>query len=422
MDKTTYRYAGLQRVSSPGLSVAQAGERLRRFAYVEQRLMRLLASRVVSIPQRDVKALLARMQYEAALHAEAWRNRVVEMRTNKSKLEGTPDAALEILFDEAEHLPATYPFLFVVTNLLKPALSEAYHSYEATTNELADYESVRIVRQHLTDEEEHRRLLALALVNLDPTAEEQQKASEWLEMLTTYLAAAGSIDGSSSRTEARPRTASLNPYHIVPALARDTSIPRVWDFTVPAADDVKGYLDYLLALRISEINVSEGLAIVLCETPDRPWSFYLDIARHCWDEMRHSLFGEAGVEAVYARRDALPMRDYEGVYVTEAPPLEQYAVLGLEVEGKNMKYPPGKRQEWEFARDSARQPLVTTFQDFDWADEVVHVNIARRQLDTWFEGGLKAISQFAKDGKEHRTEVKQRHLPTQIQPSAPSQA
>lgn len=421
MNDTTYRYAGLQRVSSPGLSVAQAGERLLRFAYVEQRLMRLLASRVVSVPQRDIKALLARLQYESALHANAWRNRVVEMRTNKSKLEAAPDAALEILFDEAEHLPDTYPFLFVVTHLLKPALSAAYRVYEATTNELADYESVRIVRQHLADEEQHLRLLSLALAAIEPDEEEQHIAAEWQEKLAAYLASSSDIDGSSPPAAALPRRASLRSYHVPRTLARDTSIPRVWDFTVPAADDTNGYLDYLLAIRVSEINVSEGLAIVLCETSDRPWSFYLDIARHCWDEMRHSLFGEAGIEAVHARRDALPMRDYEGVYVTEAPPLEQYAVLGLEVEGKNMKYPPGKRQEWEFARDNARQPLVTTFQDFDWADEVVHVNIARRQLDTWFEGGLKAISQFAKDGKAHRTEVKQRHSPTQIQPSAPSQ-
>jgi hypothetical protein len=31
---------------------------------------------------------------------------------------------------------------------------------------------------------------------------------------------------------------------------------------------------------------------------------------------------------------------------------------------------------------------MTTFQNFDRADEVVHINIARGQLDFWFEGGL----------------------------------
>ncbi len=130
--------------------------------------------------------------------------------------------------------------------------------------------------------------------------------------------------------------------------------------------------------------------------------------------MRHSLFGEAAVEHTYGHRGAIPIRDYEAIYALEAPPLEQYAVLGLEVEGKNMRYPPGKRQEWEFARDMAHHPLMTTFQDYDWADEVLHVNIARRQLDGWFEGGLRAISEFSRRGKAHRTEVKARQTPTAI--------
>lgn len=414
MDNKGYRYAGLQRVFTAGLSVTEAVERLRRFAYVEQRLMRLLASRIVSIPQRDIKVLLARLQYEDAVHADGWRNRIVELRTNKSKLEGAPDQALALLFAEAEHLPGTYPFLAAVTHVLKPALSEAYRAYEMASNDLADYPSVRLLRQHLTDEQEHLRLLSLALGDIEPTGEERRLAARWEESLTAFLAAAGGIDGTAPRAESRPPIAPVQPYRIPRALARDRTVPRVWDFEVPQLEDTSAYLNYMMSLRLSEINVAEGLAIVLFETPGRPWSFYLDISRHCWDEMRHSLFGEAGIEATYGDRAALPMRDYEGVFVMEASALEQYAVLGLEVEGKNMRYPPGKRQEWEFARDLGRHPLMTTFQDFDWADEVLHVNIARRQLDSWFEGGLKAISAFAKAGKEHRTKVKQRHAPTAL--------
>lgn len=409
-----YRYAGLQRVFTPGLSVAEAVERLRRFAYVEQRLMRLLSSRIVTIPQRDVKVLLARLQYEDALHADGWRTRIGEMRTNKSKLESAPDPALEILFDEAEHLPGMYSFLAAVTHMLKPALCAAYDAYQKAANDLADYSSVRLVRQYLMEEEEHVQLLTAALNDIEPTQQEHRLSLEWKESLTSFLAAAGGIDGTAARAEARPRIASVEPYRIPHVLVRDTTVPRVWDYVVPSQEDVHTYLDYIMGLRLSEINVAEGLAIVLFETPAMPWSFYLDISRHCWDEMRHSLFGEAGVEATHANAAAVPMRDYEGVFVMESSPLEQYAVLGLEVEGKNMRYPPGKRQEWEYARDVAKHPLMTTFQDFDWADEVLHVNIARRQLDSWFEGGLRAIGAFAKSGKEHRTVVKHRHPPTPL--------
>ncbi len=402
-----YRYAGLARAQAPGLSVAAAVERQRRLAYAEARLMRLLASRIVTIPVRDVKALLARLQYEDALHADSWRDRVRELRTNKSKLEGAPDPALEILFDEAERLPDVYPFLAVVTRLLKPALRDAYRAYERDTNGLADYPSVRRAREALSDEEEHLRLLTFALDDIQPTDDERRLADEWAQRLRAYLDGAGGLDGTARRPAEPPaRAASLEPYRIPHELTRDGALPRVWDYVAPPLEEVPARLDYMMGLRLSELNVTEGLAIVMCETPDMPWSFYLDISRHCWDEMRHSLFGEAGIEYTHGDRAAVPMRDYEGVFAMEAPPLEQYAVLGLEVEGKNMKYPPGKRQEWEFARDVARHPLMTTFQDYDWADEVLHVNIARRQLDDWFDGGLAAIGDFAKAGKEHRTRIK----------------
>jgi hypothetical protein len=413
MQQPPHRYAGLGRVDAPGLSVADASARLLRFAYVERRLMRLQASRVVTLPQRDIKALLARFQYEDALHAEGWRQRALELRTNKSKLESVPDAALAALFDTAEHLPGTYPFLTALTNVLQPELRRAYAAYIATANELADYGSVRLARQTLQEEEEHSRLLASALSELDSSPADRDEARMWEGRLRALLAAAGGIDGAGPRYEP-PELEPLPPYRLQHTLARDGSLPRVWDFVAPPLEQAPERLDYMLALRLSEVNVAEGLAIVLCETGDMPWSFTLDISRHLWDEMRHSLFGEAAIEATYGERSAIPMRDYEGVFAMEAPPLEQYAVLGLEVEGKNMRYPPGKRQEWEFARDIAKHALAATFQDFDWADEVLHVQIARRQLDVWFPGGLKQIGEFSKRGSAHRTEVKHRQAPTAI--------
>ncbi len=413
------RYAGLQQVFTAGLSVAQAAERLRRFAYVEQRFMRLLASRIVTIPQRSVKVLLGRLQYEDALHADGLRHRLGELRTSKNKLDIVPDVALEILCDEAEHIPGSALFLMLVARVLKPALCDAYQTYLATTNDLADYPSVRLLRQNMADEQEHIHVLHTALQDTELTQEEQEQVEEWQQVLQGYIAAAGGIDGTAPRTQSQPRRASLKPYTIPHVLVRDDALPRVWDYIAPPLEETQEHLNYMLGLRLSEINVAEGLAMVLCEAKDMPWSFYFDISRHCWDETRHSLFGEAGVEATYANTSAIPMRDYEGVFVMEASLLEQYAVLGLEVEGKNMKYPPGKRQEWEFARDMAKHPLMTTFQDFDWADEVLHVNIARRQLDDWFEGGLKAIGPFSTSGKEHRTQVKKRHAPSVI--SSPMQ-
>src|SRR5260370_19966689 len=106
-------------------------------------MIRLMASRIVSIPQSSVKVLLARLQYEDALHTDGLRSRISEMRTNKSKLEDAPDPMLQILFDEAEHLPGTYPFLAAVTHLPAPPLFAAFKNHQKRTNDPGDYPNVR---------------------------------------------------------------------------------------------------------------------------------------------------------------------------------------------------------------------------------------------------------------------------------------
>jgi hypothetical protein len=57
---------------------------------------------------------------------------------------------------------------------------------------------------------------------------------------------------------------------------------------------------------------------------------------------------------------------------------------------------------------------MTTFQDYDWADEVLHVNIAKRRLAEWLQGDSNALSVIAEDGKANRTKVKQRYPPVQL--------
>jgi hypothetical protein len=81
-----------------------------------------------------------------------------------------------------------------------------------------------------------------------------------------------------------------------------------------------------------------------------------------------------------------------------------------------MKYPIGKRGEWEFCRDAVKHPLMTTFQDFDWADEVLHVGIAKRQLSEWFHDGGGELSALAEEGKQNRSKVKEREAPVRITP------
>jgi hypothetical protein len=239
--------------------------------------------------------------------------------------------------------------------------------------------------------------------------------------MENFLSAAGGLDGAGeSSVELPKRERSASPFEINRNTGRQSLPEMVWDYIKPPMEEVADHLVYMLGIRLSEINVAEGLAVVLYESRDKPWEFHHGLSRHLWDEIRHSMMGEAAIEAIYGDPHAIPMREYERVYCMEAPPLEQYATLGIEIEGGQMRYPVGKRGEWEFCRDAVKSPLMTTFQDFDWADEVLHVNLARRRLSDWFPGGTKELSSFAQQGRLKRTEVKERHAPVKLTVPAPA--
>jgi hypothetical protein len=135
----------------------------------------------------------------------------------------------------------------------------------------------------------------------------------------------------------------------------------------------------LIYRRLREMDVPEYMGPMIYYAEDRPWEYYVDMSRQLWDEARHAMMGEVGL---YANGMAF----YEYPIELEGPvalnmhfgPLEAHMVL-WNIEQALMRREGGKRYEWEAAQ-VAEDPLVTAFQDYDWADEVLHAQIGRRWL------------------------------------------
>jgi hypothetical protein len=410
-----YQYAGLHNAKQPGLSVQACAARLHHLAYAEERLMFLQAAHLVSTPARDVKALLARLQYEDCQHAGQLKTRVTELRVAHKKAFAAPDTPLALVFDEAMHAASSTELLASLVDVFKPALLQAYRSYLDATNGLADYPTVRILKSVIAEEEEGLALLAAVSQAVINTPAQKEEAARWVRHLQRILTAAGQVDGTGEIHAGNLlRVRGRTPYVIPRTFRRDDTFPRVWDFEHVDNQQIAPRLAQMISTRLSEDAVAEGVAFVLCETAGQPWAFYEDISRHLWDEMRHSLFGEAAAEVTLQDRALMPARDFEATYLFQMSPLELYALLGIGIEAALMKYPPGKREEYEFCRDSARHPLMTTFQDFDWADEVLHVTIARRQLKDWFHGDQQELIALAQKGLDFRTQTRQLHPPAPL--------
>jgi len=413
MSDSCFRYAGLGDVQNTGLSVQSAAGRLHHLSFFEKRLMLFCAAHLVGTPIRDLKLLLGRAQFLAAERCGLLRKRLQELRIPKVRIDSRPSEALELAMDETLHCE-TSKEVAAIAQALHTELITTYLRYLAQTNPLADAPSCDLINSQMP----LLRGITESLEGFVQTSGERYSATR----LEKFFSAAGGLDGSGrcgDKLPARERSEKL--FAIDRTAGRPASSGMVWDYLKPPQEKTADHFVHMLGIRLSEINVAEGLAIVIYESKEKPWEFHHDLSRHLWDEIRHSMMGEAAIEAAYGDSGAIPMREYERVYCMEAPPLEQYATLGIEIEGGQMRYPVGKRGEWEFCRDAVKNPLMTTFQDYDWADEVLHVNLARRQLTDWFPGGVKELSLFAQQGRLKRTEVKQRHAPVELIPPTPNE-
>ncbi|MBW7459171.1 hypothetical protein K0U00_34485, partial [Paenibacillus sepulcri] len=254
--------------------------------------------------------------------------------------------------------------------------------------------------------------------------EELDKVQRWNAYLEQLLGAAGGADGTGPQS-ALPEAGEFQnePFALPDHSPRDSrytsSVTKFRDIHFEDSDE--GRFKMMMYSRYFEMSPAEGVAFVLFETTGRPWAFYLDTARHLWDEVRHSWFGEAALRKL--GYDVYEAPNWTGFYEVSKNLFgaeEAYVHLTVAIEQAAMKYPPGKREEWEFARDTAKDPLMTTFQDFDWADEVVHAGFGKKWvIDTVYDGNMEAARRDADLTWEKRNRFMEQVSDREDKPQSP---
>jgi hypothetical protein len=198
---------------------------------------------------------------------------------------------------------------------------------------------------------------------------------------------AGGIWGDEPAEDiALPPPRAVAPFVVDLVPRRDARFADIYNFGSSvdsvAADETRPPRERTLALmfkRLREMDVPEWMATIIAQTPDKPWPYYLDMARQLWDEARHAMIGEVGFESMGVDWTALPVPIANSYAInTRLSALERHAVLYV-IEQGLMRRETGKRYEWETAI-AAGNPMLANFQDYDWADEVLHTQIGRRWL------------------------------------------
>lgn len=391
-------YTGIEPAQRMGLSVESCAERVARFGFVAKQLMFIQAGKMSSVANWEFKAMLGRQLWESALHWGSWRQRIGELRGHEHLIDRHAEGPLSDLFQELLHSEGDAEFATGLYGVILPAYRSALLRYLDETNPLVDQPTVRLIRHLLFDLDDHLVFGQTVLAAIEPAY--RGKVAAWQAHLEHYLAAAGGIDGTSERLPSfqLPPPRSRGDFRIPGDFARDsrftTTLPKTNPFE---SGETHNPLLSKMWVRSQEMTAAELCATVLFEWDDLPYEGCLDLARHCWDETRHSLFGQAALEAEGTLLETLPSWVGYARHTLPAPPPKRYSHLAIATEAGLMRHPGGKRGEWEWCKDQAQHPLMTTYQDFDWADEVNHVAYGREWLIRFFCKGDRAKAQAMAD-------------------------
>ena len=403
----------------PGLSVEECVHRLKRYHYSLKRLHQIFNNRISSEPVYELKMAFSLHAYYCAEHVAALRQRVSEMREPPLGLESVPDEHLEILFDEILAAPTTVELLLGVYEAALPSLQNALQQHLADTNPLADHPSVRMIRFALLEIGE---MIALGQATIDELVDEKQRAQSqsWLDLLNRCLTNPEAAGEPAQQTVKRQHSAI--PYQYDGAPRRDDRFPDPYNMGVNAESflydeqyppEPKTLIMFYKRLR--EIDVPEMMSSIIAETPGKPWGYYRDMTRQLWDEARHAMMGEVGFVnlGIDWPKTVMVNLNWSHALNTQLTPMERHAVLYFIEQGLMTR--TGKRFEWEVALDSSN-PLSALFQDYDWADEVLHARIGRNWYLPEFDNPKAAIdygddcwSRVLMDWNQYRKDSKTEH-------------
>jgi hypothetical protein len=390
--------SSMQRAAQCDWSLDESVERLKRLHYVLKRLYETLTARITSEPIYELKTAFSYHAYLCAEQVTLIRKRVSEMREPPLGLDKIPHAGLERLMDEVIAAPTTEMLLMGVYEVVLPAVLRACRRLKEEAHPLADAPTVRIAKLMEFELADAAQFGVAAIPQL-VTSENREAAALWLGTLLQCIQAAGDLDGTRAHSGDIPEPMhSREPYRFVKEPRRDERFQDSYNAGVnPEAflyDERFLPRDKTLMMyykRIREIDVPEMMASILVELgPEEPWEFHQEMMRQLWDEARHAMMGEVGFASQGLDWRKIPINfTWSRNLNLQLNARERHGVLFFIEQGLMPR--TGKRYEYEVGVQSGDR-LSGLFQDFDWADEVLHAQIGRRWYVPRFSSLNEALS------------------------------
>ena len=372
-------------------AVQEMAGMLRLLFEVEREFVRTATTLIYRVGEPELKYLLCQHVWESAGHARFLRERGREL-SGFGKGEGVRDS-LGGIFSEAVMPENGYVALAGFYRVLKPALLTAYRHYLHVTDHLADWPSKKLVEEFMADESRHGDEIA-SFLGFSPASAPAvaASASEWTAHLSAALSSLGGFLGEnppvplpphftwahSREHYTHPFTCNRGKYPTCSSVfsedPAETPIVRSW--LVDPKTDARVIRLMVYVWLMMEMDAVDYLATIFYDTPAAPFDLHHDMARHLWDESRHSQFGYRQLPKLGV--DLMTLEHSLDLYniLVRMPPHERYAMMTMEFEAGSF---PTKATVMDRVRE-LNDFEADTLLAFDRNDEQNHVRYGHRWL------------------------------------------
>ena len=358
-----------------------------RYAWLKKRSMEAALYWICPTPEWEIKEALSLHAHLDADHAGMIRKRVSEMRNPMPRMDVSPDERLDRLFNEIMAAADSLEKLVGLYGVLHAELLAALREHLTHVNPVVDHPTRRMLQTIITEEEQIVTWGRAAIEELSATPEYEARAAAWRAHLQAYLQAAGGIFGDVPVPNSLPAPRAEGPYQPDFFPQRDERFAMRWNFVNPqrqvSLNDELNAEERTLALmcrRVVEMDVAEYMSRIIAEAKGEPWDYYVEMTRQLWDETRHAMMGEIYFEAHNVDwRTTIAVHPGMSIRLTQAASIEDAHLVLYAIEQNLMPSATGKKHEYEISLD-ADDRLAALFQDYDWADEVLHVHTGRKWL------------------------------------------
>ncbi len=341
---------------------------LNRYRFIEYEIMRILAGWLPATANMDLKLAMGRWLWEDAQHVQYLYQRLREVQTPAFRPPG--DSALEHLLDELLQAPNERDLLAGIFRVIKPALVAAYRWHLEQTFANPDAPTLYVLKHILIDEEEQLFTVQAMLADHLP--------GEWEAYIADLLVAAGGITGNEQRDPPPEAPLCRTPFRVPKIAARDERFNIIDHHAgqrIVEADSSSRRLSEFESYS-QEMLAAETVALVLYLSPDMPWAFAYDSARHCYDETRHCRLGIEWLQQHGLDYTQVPQNTRIYEWRSQYDPATQYCLL---TQGNETHAFPFRRESLA-AYQAAGDQLSAQYVSYDMADERQHVAFGNKWL------------------------------------------